>query len=85
MQKRKLGKTGLDVTQVGFGGIKLPQVPEAQAAEALNAALDLGINFVDTARNYQDSERKIGSAIGHRRKQFILATKSAGRDRSALR
>jgi predicted aldo/keto reductase-like oxidoreductase len=85
MQKRRLGKTGLEVGQVGFGGIKLPQVSEAQAAEVLNAALDLGISFIDTARNYQDSERKIGKAIGHRRKEYHIATKSCGRDRSALR
>jgi predicted aldo/keto reductase-like oxidoreductase len=85
MHKRQLGKTGFEVTPVGFGGIKLPHVSEDAAAEALNTALDLGINFVDTARSYGDSEAKIGRAIGHRRREFILATKSAVRDRSGLR
>lgn len=85
MRKRKLGKTGLEVTQVGFGAIKLPSVSEEQAAEALNAALDHGINFIDTARNYRDSESKIGKAVGHRRDEYYLATKTSARDRAGLR
>jgi len=80
MKHRRLGKTGLEVSVVGFGAIKLPQVSEEEAVEMLNRALDLGMNFVDTARNYKDSEHKIGVALSGRRSEFYLATKTAGRD-----
>ena len=74
-----LGRSGIKASRLGFGAIKLPEVSREQASAALNLALDLGINFIDTARNYRDSERKIGFAIGGRRSEFTLATKSSGR------
>lgn len=80
-----LGRTGLTVGRIGFGAIKLPLVDEDTAAEALHAALDSGITFVDTARNYRDSEAKIGRALAGRRAEFVLATKSSARDASGLR
>jgi predicted aldo/keto reductase-like oxidoreductase len=70
-----LGKTGMKVSVIGFGGMKLPDTEEQEAFRALNRALDMGINFVDTARNYGDSERKIGKALGRRRDEFFIATK----------
>jgi len=79
MRYRDLGKTGLKVSVIGFGAIKLPQISEKQASEVLNLALDLGINFIDTARNYGDSERKIGMALRKRRDEFYIATKTAAR------
>ena len=66
--KKRLGGTGLEVSIIGFGGIKLPQIDRDIAYNVLNRALDLGINFIDTARGYGDSEEKIGWAIGDRRK-----------------
>ncbi len=80
MQYRKLGKTDLEVSVVGFGAIKLPEVRYEEAELALNRALDLGINFVDTARAYHDSERKIGKALKSRRDEYYLATKTVARD-----
>jgi len=80
VEKRRLGKTELEVTAVSYGGIKLPGISEEEAAECLNRALDLGINYLDTARNYRDSEAKIGKGIGHRRDEFYLATKTGSRD-----
>ncbi|MBC7287581.1 MAG: aldo/keto reductase [Armatimonadetes bacterium] len=80
MEYRRLGITELNVSILGFGAIKLPDVSYEQAAEALNRALDLGINFVDTARGYGDSENKIGRGIGHRRQEFYIATKTTARD-----
>ncbi len=80
MRYRTLGRTGLDLSVVGFGAIKLPRVSEEQAAAALNRALDLGVNFVDTARAYGDSERKIGLALKERRDEYCLATKTTARD-----
>lgn len=82
MEYRTLGRTGLEVSIVSFGAIKLPQISAQQASEALNRALDLGINFVDTARAYGDSERKIGEGIGERRSEFYIATKTTARDAS---
>ena len=79
MQTRRLGKTGLEVGVIGFGGIKLPGIQRDAATEVLNKALDLGMNFVDTARGYGDSEEKIGEAISHRRSEFFISTKSGAR------
>jgi len=84
MQKRRLGKTGLDVSVVSFGAIKLPQVDRETASRALNRALDLGMNFIDTARGYGDSESKIDDAVCHRRDEFHLATKSGDRSAKGL-
>ncbi len=84
MEKHRLGKTGLEVTMLGYGGIKLPNISEQQAAECLNRALDLGINFIDTARNYRDSEEKIGKALHSRRDQFYVATKTSARDAATV-
>ena len=80
MEKRRLGKTELEVTAVSYGAIKLPGISEEEAAECLNRALDLGVNYVDTARNYRDSEAKIGKALKDRRDEFYVATKSGARD-----
>lgn len=85
MQYRRLGKTGLDVSIIGFGAIKLPNVEYDEAEAALNRALDLGVNFVDTARNYKDSEEKIGRALEARRNEYYLATKSSARDAGSAR
>ncbi|MEA3408078.1 MAG: aldo/keto reductase [Chloroflexota bacterium] len=80
MQYRYLGETGLKVSNVGFGAIKLPEVSEEQAYETLNYALDQGINFIDTARNYSDSEHKIGLVLKERRDDCYVATKTHSRD-----
>lgn len=85
MQQTQLGRTGMTVGRVGFGAIKLPLVDEDTAAEALNAALDLGINFIDTARGYKDSEAKIGRALADRREEYYLATKSKKTDADGMR
>lgn len=80
MRYRPLGKTGLNVSVVGFGAIKLPDVSEEQACAALHHALDLGINFIDTARAYGDSEHKIGLVVRERRDECTIATKTLARD-----
>lgn len=79
MEYRILGSTGLKVSRLGFGCIKFAQCPEADVAAALHKALDLGVNFFDTARAYGTSEERIGRAIGSRRADYVLATKSLGR------
>lgn len=84
MQKRKLGKTGLDVSIIGFGGIKLPGVQKDDAVKIINRAVDLGVNYIDTARNYRDSEEKIGLVLKDRRSECFIATKTTSRDADGL-
>jgi len=76
MQKRTLGKTGLEVSVIGFGGIPIQKLPMREARKLVEEVLNTGINFFDTAQGYGDSEIKIGEGIKKRRKECILATKS---------
>lgn len=77
MEKRKFGKTGIEVSVLGFGAMHLgnAKIDDAIADRMLNEVLDLGINLIDTARAYGKSERQIGQFISHRRNEFILSTK----------
>lgn len=78
---RTLGRTGLEVTVLGFGAMELRDTPkgrpvdEEQAGRLLNAVLDAGINLVDTSIDYGLSEERIGRHISHRRDEFHLASK----------
>jgi aryl-alcohol dehydrogenase-like predicted oxidoreductase len=78
---RELGRTGLQVTMLGYGAMELRGAPrgrdvsEEQSERILNAALDAGINFVDTSIDYGLSEERIGKYISHRRSEYYLATK----------
>ena len=73
MHYRLLGKTGLEVSEVGFGAIPIIRLSFAEAEQVLRRALDRGINFFDTAHLYVDSEEKIGRAFAGRRPQVLLA------------
>jgi hypothetical protein len=77
MEKRQLGKTGMDVTVLGFGGAEIgfEKAEQAAVGQLLNSALDAGLNVIDTAAVYPDSEAKIGNAVSSRRKEFFLFTK----------
>lgn len=80
MEKRVLGRTGFEVSVIGFGGIPIQRVDEDTAFELLSEAYDNGINFIDTARGYMESERLLGYALEKiGRDKFILATKSMAR------
>ncbi len=85
MEKRILGRTGWAVSVIGFGAIKLPRVGMEECAGLLNRALDSGINFIDTADCYGDSEEKIGQVLKPRRKEFYLSTKVDERDAPGVR
>jgi hypothetical protein len=77
MQRTTLGKTGLVVSVVGFGGIPIRKLSLREAQNLVEVALNAGINFFDTAQGYGDSEVKIGEGIKkERKKEGILATKS---------
>ena len=71
-----LGRTGIVVEQNGFGALPIQRVGFEEAGKLLNRALDGGMNLIDTARAYSDSEEKIGRAIAHRRREYTLATKT---------
>jgi aryl-alcohol dehydrogenase-like predicted oxidoreductase len=78
MEKRVLGKTGLEVSRLGVGLAeigKLTMDDVTKASQVLNTALDEGINFLDTSACYGNSEVLIGRTVAHRREDYILATK----------
>lgn len=77
MERRQFGRTGLEVSPLGFGAapIGIQSVDQKQAGKVLNDLLDAGVNLIDTAECYQDSELLIGEAIGHRRGEYVLVTK----------
>ena len=84
MEKRILGRTGLAVTALGFGALPIQRCTMDEAGPVLHAALDAGVNFVDTARGYTDSEEKIGRHIASRRQEYYLASKSFSRDKAGM-
>src|SRR5437762_13223244 len=90
LPKRTLGRTGLEVTMLGYGAMELRgrgrDVNEAQAERVLNAVLDTGINYIDTSIDYGVSEQRIGNYISKRRSEYYLASKCgclAGADPAA--
>lgn len=84
MEYRILGKTGLSVCPMGFGGIPIQRIDEAGTAQLLRHLMELGVNYIDTARGYTVSECYIGQALEGIRSRFILATKSMARTRDAM-
>lgn len=84
MNYRTLGRTGLRVSVMGFGGIPIQRVTAEEAEIIVNRALDQGINFFDTARGYTDSEAKLGAALKKRRQEAIIATKSMARSKDEM-
>jgi predicted aldo/keto reductase-like oxidoreductase len=79
MEKIRLGKTGMMVSKLGFGGIPIQRDTEDEAVAVVRRCLDLGITFLDTANGYTTSEERIGKAIKGRREGVVLATKSGAR------
>ena len=80
MRYQQLGKTGLEVSELGFGGIPILRLETGEAEKTVRHAFDRGINFFDTAYAYRDSEEKIGRAFAGRRDKVIIATKTMRRD-----
>jgi aryl-alcohol dehydrogenase-like predicted oxidoreductase len=81
--KRTLGRTGFEATILGLGGegILRPFGYDAQAYNLINRAIDLGINYFESARAYSGSESYYGLALKERRKEIFLTSKSHARDR----
>lgn len=84
MQYVTLGKTGLKVSRVGFGGIPIQRIDQDAACALISKLIECGVNYIDTARGYTVSEELIGNAIQSRRDSFILATKSMARTREGM-
>ncbi len=76
MDKIKLGKTGMMVTRLGFGGIPIQRLNNEEAVKVVMRCLDLGINYFDTANGYTTSEERIGKAVKGRRHDVFIATKT---------
>jgi predicted aldo/keto reductase-like oxidoreductase len=76
MKTVRLGKTGLEVSRIGMGGIPITRPTEDEAIKVIQRALDLGITFIDTAWRYGDSEERIGKGVAGRRDQVVIATKT---------
>jgi aryl-alcohol dehydrogenase-like predicted oxidoreductase len=77
MEKRRLGRTGLRVSVLGFGGSEIGYESASQATvdRLLGSALDAGLNVIDTAECYERSEQLIGAALGARRRECLVFTK----------
>ena len=84
MRQTVLGKSGLKVSAVGFGGIPIQRLSEPDALATILAALDMGVNFIDTAAGYSDSQCKIGMAIQGRREGLVLASKCGDKTREGM-
>jgi len=84
VEKIRLGKTGMMVTRLGFGGIPIQRLNEDDAVRVVQRCLEHGINFFDTANSYSTSEERVGRAIKGHRQEVYIATKSGGRTREDI-
>lgn len=84
MEYTVLGKTGLKISRVGFGGIPIQRVNKEQAKPLIARLAQEGVNYIDTARGYTVSEEYLGYAMEGLRDKFILATKSMARTKEGM-
>ncbi|MDY5648860.1 MAG: aldo/keto reductase, partial [Lachnospiraceae bacterium] len=84
MQYVTLGKTGLKISRMGFGGIPIQRIDREGTKVLMERLLEEGINYIDTARGYTVSEEFLGYALEGIRDRFVLATKSMSRTKEAM-
>lgn len=84
MEYVTLGKTGLKISRLGFGGIPIQRTDAATTKELMKVTVEKGINYIDTARGYTVSESYLGEALEGYRDKFILATKSMARNKDGM-
>lgn len=82
---RKLGKTGMEIKRVGFGGIPIQRISQEETNKVIDELEKCGVNFIDTARGYTISEEYLGNALKGRRNKFYIATKSMSRDYESMK
>ena len=84
MEYRTLGKTGLKISRMGFGGIQIQKIDEEGTRKLLREMMEKGVNYIDSARGYTVSEQYIGYGLEGIRDKFVLATKSMSRTKEAM-
>ena len=84
MEYRILGKTGLKISRMGFGGIPIQKIDEEGTRKLLHEMMEKGVNYIDSARGYTVSEQYIGYGLEGIRDKFVLATKSMSRTKEAM-
>ena len=84
MEYRVLGKTGLKISRLGFGGIPIQRIDAEGTRELMLQMKEAGINYIDTARGYTVSEEYLGYALEGIREHFVIATKSMARTKEAM-
>lgn len=84
MEYTTLGKTGLKISKMGFGGIPIQKVDEEVTKTLMIRLLEEGVNYIDTAKGYTVSESYLGYALEGIRDKFILATKSMSRTKELM-
>lgn len=84
MEYRTLGKTGLKISRMGFGGIPIQKIDEEGTRKLLREMMEKGVNYIDSARGYMVSEQYIGYGLEGIRDKFVLATKSMSRTKEAM-
>jgi len=76
MEKLRLGRTNLIVTRLGWGGIPVQRVSEKEGVSVIRAVIEMGVDLLDTARAYTNSEHRIGLALQEVNKPVFISTKS---------
>ena len=85
MERKRFGNTDLKVSKIAMGGIPIMRLNKENAVKVIRDVINMGVNFVDTANGYGDSEKKIGEAIKvFRRHDLVLSSKSAARDKKTF-
>jgi len=84
VEYRILGKTGLKISRLGFGGIPIQKIDANGTKKLIGELIKAGVNYIDTARGYTVSEEYLGFALEDVRDQFVLATKSMARTKEAM-
>ena len=84
MEYTYLGKTGLRISRMGFGGIPIQKIDAEGTRTLMHKLAEEGVNYIDTARGYTVSEEYLGYGLEGIRDQFVIATKSMSRTKDAM-
>ena len=84
MEYRILGRTGMKVSRLGFGGIPIQRIDAEGTKKLMHQLMEAGVNYIDTARGYTVSEEYLGYALEGIREHFILATKGRATTRQDM-